>query len=185
MQVIKTNIDGPVIIEPDVYADKRGFFLEVWQKEKYVQLGITAYFVQDNHSRSTKGTLRGLHAQLEKPQAKLVRALTGRILDVAVDARIGSPTFGKYISVELSDTNHRQLFIPRGFLHGFCVISETADLEYKCDNFYDSSSEITIAYNDPDIGINWPLDAPLLSEKDANGELLKNCLDKLPKYNKT
>jgi dTDP-4-dehydrorhamnose 3,5-epimerase len=167
MKFIETGLAGVLLIEPDVFRDARGFFLETFHEEKYRAGGIPHSFVQDNQSRSQKGTLRGLHAQLRRPQGKLVRALRGEIWDVAVDARPGSPTFGKWFGATISEENFRQIFVPPGFLHGFCVLSEMAEVEYKCTSFYDRADEIGVRWDDPAIGIDWPLKAPLLSPKDA------------------
>jgi dTDP-4-dehydrorhamnose 3,5-epimerase len=162
-----TELSGVLLIEPDVFRDARGFFLETFHAGKYREGGIAFDFVQDNHSRSLRGTLRGLHAQLRKPQGKLVRAVRGEIFDVAVDLRPGSKTFGRWTGATLSEENFRQIWVPPLFAHGFCVISEAAEVEYKCTDFYDKADEIGIAWNDPEIGIAWPLREPLLSAKDA------------------
>ena len=167
MNIIQTALEGVLIIEPDVHRDARGFFLESWHERKYREAGVTGPFVQDNHSRSVRGTLRGLHAQRRRPQAKLVRALRGEIFDVAVDIRPGSGTFGRWVSATLSEDNFRQIFVPEGFAHGFCVLSEVAEIEYKCTGLYDRSDEIGLRWDDPALGIPWPLTAPLLSPKDA------------------
>lgn len=169
MNFIKTEIEGVTIIEPKVFSDKRGYFFESYNEQVFAQAGICCKFVQDNQSSSCKNTLRGLHCQLGKSaQAKLVRVLEGTVLDVAVDFRKSSPTFGKYVAVELSGENKRQIFIPRGFLHGFSVLSEHAEFFYKCDNFWDKSSEFGVRYDDKDIAIDWkinPADA-IISDKD-------------------
>ncbi len=167
MNFIETELEGVLVIEPDVHRDSRGFFLESWHERKYREAGIPGTFVQDNHSRSVRGTLRGLHAQRARPQGKLVRALRGEIFDVAVDIRPGSRTYGRWVSATLSEDNFRQIFVPKGFAHGFCVLSETAEIEYKCTDFYDRSDEIGVRWDDPEIGIAWPLKDPLLSPKDA------------------
>lgn len=167
MNFIKTELEGVLVIEPDVHRDSRGFFLESWQERKYREAGIPGPFVQDNHSRSMRGTLRGLHAQRTRPQGKLVRAVRGAIFDVAVDIRPGSRTFGRWVSATLSEDNFRQIFVPKGFAHGFCVLSETAEIEYKCTELYDRADEIGVRWDDPEIGIDWPLGDPLLSPKDA------------------
>lgn len=167
MKFTQTHLPGVVLVEPDVFRDARGFFLETFHERKYREGGIPWSFVQDNQSRSQRGTLRGLHAQLERPQGKLVRALRGEIWDVAVDARPGSATFGQWFGATLSDADFRQLFVPPGFLHGFCVLSEVAEVEYKCTAFYDREDEIGVRWDDPAIGIAWPLRDPLLSPKDA------------------
>ena len=180
MKFTPQDIPDVVLIEPDVYRDTRGFFLETWHQRKYAEGGVSGPFVQDNHSRSLRGTLRGLHAQVQRPQGKLVRAVDGEVFDVAVDIRRGSPTFGRWVGDRLSGENLRQLWIPPGFAHGFCVLSEAVHLEYKCTDFYDASDEIAIAWNDPEIGIEWPLDDPTLSPKDAAAPRLAELLDHLP-----
>ena len=180
MNFIKTEIDGVVIIEPKVFEDARGYFFESYNEAEFVQNGITNRFVQDNQSKSSYGVIRGLHCQLgEHAQAKLVRVLEGKVLDVAVDIRKGSKTFGKHVAVELSAENKRQLFIPRGFLHGFSVLSETAVFAYKCDNLYCKASEFGIRYDDPEIGIDWkiPADKVITSEKDRIAKGLKDVPD--------
>lgn len=177
MNFIKTDIDGVVIIEPKIFADERGYFFESYNEAEFVKNGITARFVQDNQSKSCYGVIRGLHCQLgEHSQAKLVRVLKGKVLDVAVDIRKESPTFGKYVAVELSDENQRQLFIPRHFLHGFAVLSEEAVFAYKCDNLYCKESEFGIRYDDEEIGVDWkiPQDKIITSEKDRLANKLKD-----------
>ncbi|HXO20313.1 MAG TPA: dTDP-4-dehydrorhamnose 3,5-epimerase [Thermoanaerobaculia bacterium] len=177
------DLAGVILVEPRVFPDARGFFLETYHERKYREGGIPDPFVQDNHSRSVKGTLRGLHAQLRMPQGKLVRAIEGEIFDVAVDVRRGSPTFGRWVSTVLSAGNYRQLYIPPvGFAHGFCVLSETAQVEYKCTDFYDPGGELTIAWDDPQIGIAWPIQDPVISDKDRAGRRLADVLDLLPAY---
>lgn len=171
-----------ILAEPHVYRDDRGFFLETYQVERYRAGGISAHFVQDNHSRSAKGTLRGLHAQLERPQAKLIRVIEGEAYDVAVDIRRGSPTFGRFVASLLSSENFRQIFIPEGFAHGFCVTSALCQLEYKCSDVYDPKDELVIAWNDPEIGIPWPVQSPRLSERDAAAPTLREIGDRLPTY---
>ena len=180
MNFIKTEIGGVYIIEPRIFRDARGYFFESYNAEEFARNGINAVFVQDNQSQSSYGVIRGLHCQLgEHSQAKLVRVLQGRVLDVAVDIRPGSPTFGKHVSVELSAENQRQLFIPRHFLHGFSVLSETAVFAYKVDNLYCKESEFGIRYDDPEIGIDWkiPAEAVLTSEKDRIANSLKDVPD--------
>lgn len=179
MKIIPTELEGAVIIEPDVHKDGRGFFLESYHAEKYRKAGIAATFVQDNHSASTRGTLRGLHAQQEHPQGKLLRVIVGEIFDVAVDARKGSPTFGRWVSFDLSAENCRQVYVPPGFFHGFCVLSETAQVEYKCTDFYAPGDELGVIWNDPEIGVDWPVKDPTLSAKDAALPRLSEILDKL------
>ncbi|MBP5538340.1 MAG: dTDP-4-dehydrorhamnose 3,5-epimerase [Bacteroidales bacterium] len=178
MEVIKTELEGVLILEPRIFTDGRGYFFECYnQREFLAKTGLDVTFVQDNESFSSYGVLRGLHFQKgEFAQAKLVRVIEGKVLDVAVDIRKGSPTFGKWTSVELSGENHRQFFIPRGFAHGFSVLSPTARFQYKCDNFYAPGQEGAIAWNDPDLAIDWKLPASevLLSEKDSRHPLLKD-----------
>ena len=180
MKVIKTAIEDVVIIELDVFGDSRGYFFESYSQKKFDEQVRTVRFVQDNESKSKYGVLRGLHYQKGKySQSKLVRVVKGRVLDVAVDIRKGSPTYGEYVAIELTEDNHRQLFIPRGFAHGFSVLSEEAIFQYKCDNLYAPQEEGAIAWNDPDIGIDWqlPADDVLLSAKDAAHPMLKNVED--------
>jgi dTDP-4-dehydrorhamnose 3,5-epimerase len=173
MNLIKTKLKDCVIIEPKVFGDERGFFLETFQVDRYADLaGISLPFVQDNHSRSSRGVLRGLHFQKTKPQGKLVRVVRGEVYDVAVDIRSGSPTYGQWEAVILSEENKTQFWVPPGFAHGFVVLSETADFEYKCTDYYDPSDEGSLLWNDPDLNIPWPIDNPKLSEKDANAPLL-------------
>jgi dTDP-4-dehydrorhamnose 3,5-epimerase len=167
MKFIPTQIPDVLLVEPAVFRDTRGFFLETYHLEKFKAGGIALPFVQDNHSRSTRGTLRGLHAQRLRPQGKLVRAIRGEIFDVAVDARPGSATYGQHVAAVLSENNFRQLWVPPGFLHGFCVTSEIAEVEYKCTDLYAPGDEIGVRWDDPALGIAWPLGEPLLSAKDA------------------
>ena len=167
MKLIETALPGVLIIEPKVFGDARGFFIETFQVERYREIGITQPFVQDNHSRSQRGVLRGLHFQKTRPQGKLVRVSRGAVYDVAVDINPKSPTFGRYVGVELSDDNHRQLWIPAGYAHGFCVISAVADFEYKCTDFYFPEDEGGLIWNDPDVAIPWPIAQPSLSGKDT------------------
>lgn len=168
-----------ILVEPDVHRDPRGFFLETWQVERYAAAGIDAPFVQDNHSRSAFGILRGLHAQLTRPQGKLVRCVEGEVYDVAVDIRAGSPTFGQWAAASLSAERFEQFWIPPGFAHGFCVTSEFAQFEYKCTALYAPDDEITLAWDDPTLAIPWPLADPLLSEKDQNGLSLDAVRDRV------
>ena len=180
MNIIKTSIEGVVILEPRIFADDRGYFFESFSQKVFDELVRPIRFVQDNESKSKYGVLRGLHFQkVEHAQSKLVRVVKGRVLDVAVDVRRGSPTFGKYVSVELSEENKRQFFIPRGFAHGFAVLSQEAVFQYKCDNYYAPESEGAIAWNDPDIGIDWRVEASdiLLSEKDKKHPRLADSLE--------
>lgn len=177
---IKTAIDGVYIVEPRIFSDSRGYFFESYNEAEFVKNGVENRFIQDNQSKSSYGVIRGLHCQLGKySQAKLVRVLQGKVLDVAVDIRKNSPTFGKYVAVELSEDNQRQLFIPRHFLHGFSVLSETAVFAYKVDNVYNKDAEFGIRYDDSDIGINWqiPSDKILTSEKDRIAKGLKDIPD--------
>ena len=180
MQLHNTPLDGLLVIEPRVFEDDRGFFLETYQAERFANAGIDLAFVQDNWSRSTRGTLRGLHYQITFPQAKLVQVTSGSVFDVAVDLRRHSPTFGHWYGTILSDSNRRQLLIPAGCAHGFLTTSDSADFLYKCTEFYHPESEHTLLWNDPAIGIEWPLDGqPTLSEKDQQGVLLAEaeCYD--------
>jgi dTDP-4-dehydrorhamnose 3,5-epimerase len=173
MKIIKTNLDGCVVIEPKVYGDERGFFLETFQESRYAKdAGITLPFVQDNHSRSSKGVLRGLHFQRKKPQGKLVRVVKGEVYDVAVDIRQGSPTYSKWAAIVLSENNKKQVWIPPGFAHGFLVLSEVADFEYKCTDYYDADDECSIIWSDPSISISWPELNPILSKRDLSAPLL-------------
>ena len=173
MNVVVTKLHDCVIIEPKVFGDERGFFLETFQAERYADLaGITLPFVQDNHSRSSNAVLRGLHYQKTKLQGKLVRVVRGEVYDVAVDIRQGSPTFGQWEGVILSEENKRQFWVPPGFAHGFLVLSDTADFEYKCTDYYDPSDEGSVLWNDPDLDIPWPISTPILSEKDASADRL-------------
>ena len=180
MNFIKTNLDGVIIVEPKIFNDERGYFFESYNKAEFILHGMGYNFVQDNQSKSSYGVIRGLHCQTgEHAQAKLVRVLSGKVLDVAVDFRLRSPTFGKHVAVELSDENNRQLFIPRGFLHGFSVLSDTAVFTYKCDNFYCKRAEFGIRYDDPDINIDWriPADKVITSEKDRMAKRLQDVLN--------
>ena len=177
---LETRIDGLVLIEPHVIADDRGFFFETFRADEYAALGIDVPFVQDNHSRSTRGTIRALHFQLRPGQAKLVRAARGAIWDVAVDLRRDSPTYGQYEGFELNDSNARQLFVPVGFAHGFCVTSDTADVTYKVSSYYDGATERGIAFDDPAIGIDWPASEPLVSDRDRSNPTLAEIADELP-----
>jgi dTDP-4-dehydrorhamnose 3,5-epimerase len=172
MNVIATDLPEVLVIEPRLLGDQRGFFLETYQAARYAEYGVDRPFVQDNMSRSTRGVLRGLHLQNPRTQGKLVSVMRGRVLDVAVDARVGSPSFGRHVAAELSEENRRQLWIPRGFAHGFLVLSEVADFFYKCDDFYDPKDEIAVRWNDPAIGIQWGTETPLLSARDAAAPLL-------------
>lgn len=180
MRIWPTEIPEVILVEPDVHRDPRGFFLETFQERRYAEAGIRERFVQDNHSRSARGTLRGLHAQLEPAQGKLVRAVSGEVFDVAVDLRRGAPTFGRWAGRRLSGENFRQLWVPPGFAHGFCVLSETADVEYKCTAFYAPEGELAVAWDDPAIGIDWPVREPRLSERDRTAPRLGALKERLP-----
>ena len=174
MKVIETALPGVLIIEPKAFGDHRGFFLETFQVERYREAGITLPFVQDNHSRSQRGVLRGLHFQTTRPQGKLVSVSRGAVYDVAVDIDPASATYGKFVGVELNDDNHRQMWVPPGYAHGFCVLSEVADFQYKCTDFYFPADEGGLAWNDPDVGIPWPITEPQLSAKDVNNPRLRD-----------
>lgn len=176
MNAIKTELDGVLIIEPDVFSDHRGWFMESWSKKKYEDLGINVEFVQDNESfTAKKGTLRGLHFQMDPmAQSKIVRVVKGAVLDVAVDLRKNSPTYLKWISVELSEDNKRQFFIPRGFAHGFVTLTDNVQFVYKCDNFYSKECDRSIRFDDPEIGVEWGITDPIVSDKDKNAPLLKD-----------
>ena len=182
MRFLPTELPDVILVEPEVYRDQRGFFLETYHARKFEVGGIPATFVQDNHSQSARGAIRGLHAQRQYPQGKLMRVFEGEIFDVAVDIRRGSPTFKQWVGIILSAENFRQLYIPPGFAHGFAVLTERAQIVYKCTDFYDAADEISLAWNDPDIGIEWPIDTPLLSEKDSVAPLLHDIEDSLPRF---
>lgn len=174
MKVIETKLPGVLIVEPRVFTDERGYFLESWNEERYCTLGVERPFVQDNMSFSRRGVLRGLHYQDPSPQGKLVSVAQGAVFDVAVDLRIGSPTFGHWVGVELSSDNHRQLWIPEGFAHGFQVTSNTAVFSYKCTDYYQPEAERSLRWDDPEVGIQWPEEQPVLSDKDAQAPLLRS-----------
>jgi len=174
MNIIETALPGVLLIQPKVLGDARGFFLENFHAERYAKSGITDPFVQDNHSHSTQGVLRGLHFQRQHPQGKLVYLTSGTVFDVAVDIRKKSPTFGQWVGVTLVAETHQQFYVPAGFAHGFCVISEEADFHYKCTDYYHPEDEGGIRWDDPEIGIEWPLAQPILSQKDANAPFLKD-----------
>ena len=176
MKVIETVLPGVLIIEPKVFGDHRGFFLESFQVERYRQAGIDLPFVQDNHSRSQRGVLRGLHFQRTRPQGKLVSVSRGAVYDVAVDIDPKSPTCGQFVGVELSDENHRQLWVPPGYAHGFCVLSEVADFQYKCTDLYFPEYEGGLIWNDPDVNIPWPISEPQLSAKDQHNPGLRDLV---------
>jgi dTDP-4-dehydrorhamnose 3,5-epimerase len=181
MNVIATDIPEVLIVEPKRFCDQRGFFLETYQFRRYAEFGLSRPFVQDNLTRSGYGVLRGLHLQNPSPQGKLVSVMRGRVLDVAVDVRIGSPNFGRHVALELSEENFRQLWVPRGFAHGFVVLSETADFFYKCDDLYSPKDEIVVRWDDPAIGINWGVTNPSLSTRDATAPRLADVKN-LPVY---
>lgn len=180
MEALPTRLDGLVLIEPRVHGDARGFFAETFRANVWSEAGIDCEFVQDNHSRSRRGTVRGMHFQTAPGQAKLLRCVRGSILDVVVDLRRGSPTFGQWEAFVLDDEHFRQLFVPVGFAHGFCVTSEVADVAYKCSSYYDPATESGIAYDDPDVGIQWPDLELLVSERDRTAPRLRDVADELP-----
>ena len=182
MKFLPTALPGVLIVEPDVHRDQRGFFLETYQAQRYREGGIDVTFVQDNHSRSVRGTLRGMHAQHRRPQGKLVRVIEGEIFDVAVDIRRASPTFGRWVGAVLSAENFRQCYVPPGFAHGFCVTSESAQVEYKCTALYDPADEIGFLWNDPAVGIRWPIEHPLLSVKDRAAPPLQDMLEQFASF---
>ena len=182
MKVRGTDLPGVVLIEPTIFDDPRGIFYESWSDARYAEAGIAASFVQDNVSTSSRGTLRGLHLQHPHGQGKLVYVLVGEVFDVVVDVRVGSPQFGQWTGSVLSEDNRHQLYLPPGFAHGFCVISDTALFAYKCSESYHPETELTVAWNDPDIGIRWPLAEPVLSKKDAEGKALAALSERLPRY---
>jgi dTDP-4-dehydrorhamnose 3,5-epimerase len=179
MKFLPLAIPEVVLVEPDVFRDDRGFFLETYQKQKYGEAGLPEEFVQDNHSFSIQGTLRGMHTQVRNPQGKLLRAVAGEIFDVAVDIRPGSPTFGQWVGEVLSAENFRQLWVPPGFAHGFYVMSESAHVLYKCTTFYDREDEVALVWNDPQIGIAWPTGTPLLSPRDQAAPRLAEIMHRL------
>jgi dTDP-4-dehydrorhamnose 3,5-epimerase len=182
MNIIETAIPGVLIIEPKIFGDARGFFLETFQAARYASHGIAGPFVQDNLSRSARGTLRGLHFQNPKPQGKLVTVLRGAVRDVVVDVRIGSPTFGRHVVADLDDDNRRQLWVPRGFAHGFVVRSDSADFFYKCDGLYSPADEKVLRWNDPELSIDWGVETPLLSPRDSDGKSLMQLAGLLPHF---
>ncbi len=180
MKFTPTELAGVVLIEPRIHTDDRGYFVEVYHRLKFDEGGINATFVQDNRVRSTHGALRGLHAQVRRPQGKLVSVTRGEIFDVAVDIRRGSPTFGHWVGETLSAESFRMMYIPPGFAHGYCVTSDVAEVAYKCTELYDPGGEIVIAWNDPELGVRWPVDEPILSERDNNAPRLSELADALP-----
>ena len=179
LRFVSGEIPGVIVVEPEIHRDQRGFFFECYHAEKYREAGIDVSFVQDNHSSSSKGTLRGLHGQFPQSQGKLVRALEGEIFDVVVDVRRGSPAYGKYVTTVLSGENFRQIYVPPGLLHGFLVVSDVAQVEYKCTEFYNPKAEFSVAWNDPTLGIPWPEGQPSMSVKDARAPLLSDVQDRL------
>jgi dTDP-4-dehydrorhamnose 3,5-epimerase len=179
VRCVPTSIPDVLVIEPDVHRDPRGFFVETYHADRYRSHGVAATFVQDNHTRSVARTLRGLHVQRRRPQAKLVRVVAGEIYDVAVDLRRGSPTFRQWIGVMLSAENFKQCYIPAGFAHGFCVLTETAEVVYKCSEPYDPADELGIAWNDPSLSIDWPVADPLLSDRDRQNSTLAEIGERL------
>src|SRR5215469_1263207 len=182
MKFIDAGLDGVFVVEPDVHRDERGCFVETYRADQYSEAGLSMRFVQDNQSRSVRGTIRALHAQRNAPQGKLVRAVSGAILDVVVDIRRFSPTFLKWISVELSAENFRQIYVPPGFAHGICILSESAEIAYKCTDYYDPADELRIVWNDPAIGVEWPVTTPILSAKDRAAKTLAAQMELLPAY---
>jgi len=182
MRVVPTALPGVLVVEPIVHRDARGFFLETFRADHYQAAGIPGPFVQDNHSRSVRGTIRGLHLQVGRPQGKLIRVVSGEIFDVAVDVRFGSPTFGQWVGVSLSAESFRQYFIPAGFAHGFSVQSDVAEIEYKCTDFYDPATEVGVAWDDPTLAIDWKVETPILSPRDRAHPPLSALTDRLPRY---
>jgi dTDP-4-dehydrorhamnose 3,5-epimerase len=182
MKVTATEIPEVLIIEPKLIGDSRGLFVETYQKSRYAANGVAGEFVQDNLSRSACGVLRGLHFQAPRVQGKLVSVVQGRILDVAVDVRLGGPTFAKHVKVMLDDQRRQQLWVPQGFAHGFLVLSSTADVYYKCTEFYSPKDEMVLRWNDPELRIEWGCENPILSERDSKGRTLSKLLDFLPSY---
>ncbi len=182
MQVQRTELPGVVVIEPTVHRDERGFFVEVYHADRYREAGVTLPFVQDNHSASGPRVLRGMHVQLGPPLGKLVRCVRGAVWDVAVDVRRGSPSFGRWVGVTLSSDTLRQLWVPPGFLHGFCVTDGPAEIEYKCSALWNPQLEVAVRWNDPELAITWPEAEPLLSPKDAIAPTLREVFDRLPTY---
>jgi dTDP-4-dehydrorhamnose 3,5-epimerase len=185
MNAIETAIPGVLILEPEVFGDARGLFMELYHEERYAASGIPARFLQDNLSRSTRGVLRGLHLQNPRPQGKLVTVLRGEVRDVVVDVRLGSPTFGTHVSVDLSEDNRQQLWVPRGLAHGFVVRSESADFFYKCDDVYSASDQLVLQWDDPQLAIDWGCDNPVLSDRDREGLTLAQLGPRLPRYEPT
>lgn len=182
MRIEATELRDVLLVTPDVHADGRGVFLETYHAERYAAAGIVGPFVQDNYSRSAAGTLRGLHLQVTRPQAKLIRVVHGEIFDVAVDVRRGSSTFGRWVGTRLAADDFTQIYIPTGFAHGFCVLSDVAWVEYKCSDFYYPAGELGIAWNDPGLGIAWPVSNPLLSERDRRHPTIADVHERLPRF---
>jgi len=183
VKVIETELPGVLVVEPPVFGDSRGFFQEVWNRRRYATAGIDVDFVQDNVSRSARGVLRGLHFQHPGAQGKLIWVLEGEVYDVALDIRVGSPSFGRWTALTLSAANHRQFYLPPGFAHGFCVVSDSALFAYKCTDFYTPQAEGSVRWDDPDLGIPWPLAHPRLSDKDAGAPRLRDWpAERLPRY---
>jgi dTDP-4-dehydrorhamnose 3,5-epimerase len=182
MNVIETAIPGVLIVEPERFGDARGFFMELYHEDRYAVSGIAHHFVQDNISHSARGVLRGLHFQSPRPQGKLVTVLRGCVLDVAVDVRVGSPTFGQHLAIELNEDNRRQLWIPRGFAHGYVVRSEIADFFYKCDQVYSPANELVLRWDDPQLSIDWGCDSPKVSARDSAGSSFAQLAGRLPPY---
>ena len=182
MKFVNAELAGVIVVEPDVHRDSRGYFLETYNAQKYKAGGVEGPFVQDNHSRSMAGTLRGLHLQLRRPQGKLIRVMEGEIYDVAVDVRRGSPPFGRWVGIRLSADNFKQCYVPQGFAHGFAVVSPIAQVEYKCTDLYDPADEIGIAWNDPALAISWPVGEPFLSERDRRHPTLAEVMEELPEW---
>lgn len=182
LTTVPTRLSGPILIEPRVVADDRGFFLETYRRDPYRHAGVIGDFVQDNHSRSARGTIRALHFQADPGQPKLVRVARGVVFDVVVDLRRSSPTFGEWESFELDDVRHRQLYVPIGFAHGFCVVSDVADFVYKVGSYYDAGTERGIAWDDPDLAIPWPAKNPVVSERDGHNPTMAECRESLPAW---
>jgi dTDP-4-dehydrorhamnose 3,5-epimerase len=180
MRRLETRLEGPILIQPEVHGDHRGFFLETYRKSAYAELGVHDDFVQDNHSRSGRGVVRGMHFQVGEGQAKLILCVRGAVFDAIVDLRRGSPTYGHWEAFELDDGNLRQVYVPVGFAHGFCVTSESADVVYKCSAYYDPAAERAIRYDDPDVGVRWPFEELTPSERDARAPLLREIEAELP-----
>jgi len=180
MKFVAQELSGIIVVEPDIHRDERGFFLESYHARKYAEAGIPPTFIQDNHNRSVHASLRGLHTRRSRPEGKLVRVLRGEIFDVVVDIRRDSPTFGRWLSLTLSESNYLQCYIPPGFAHGFCVTSDSAEVAYKCTELYDPEDEVTILWNDPGLKIDWPVRDPILSPKDRAGRPLAEIVDAPP-----